>query len=125
MKEFRVSVPNRPGQLAVISEALSRRLVNIRSVAGIGAAGPLITFITDNEEAARQALQELGVQFEEVEVLTATLSDRPGELAKLAKKLAEAQVNLDSIYVLSTRPGATEVAFTVDDLERARQVLAS
>jgi len=53
MMEFRVHVPDRPGQLALVSEALSQKLVNIRSVAGVGSAGPVITFITDNDGRAR------------------------------------------------------------------------
>jgi len=123
MMEFRVHVPDRPGQLALVSEALSRKLVNIRSVAGVGAAGPVITFITDNDEQARGVLHELGLKFEEAEVLSVTLSDRPGELARVAHKLAKAGINVDSIHVLRAGTGETEVALTVSDPEGAMQVL--
>ncbi len=123
MREFRVSVLNEPGQLALVSAALSQKLVNIRTVAGFGAAGPVVTFITDHEERAREALDELGLRYEEAEVLSVTLSDQPGELARISRALADAHLNIDSIYVLATRQGQTDIALTVSDPGKARQVL--
>lgn len=123
MKEFRVSVPNEPGQLALVSAALSQKLVNIRTVAGFGAAGPVVTFITDHDGRAREALDELGLRYEEVEVLTVTLSDKPGELARISRTLADAHLNIDSIYVLSNREGLIDIALTVNDPDKARAVL--
>lgn len=123
MKEFRVSVLDQPGQLALVSAALSQKLVNIRTIAGIGSGGPVVTFISDNEQHAREALEELGLEYRETEVISIKLSDEPGELAKLTHRLAEDQINIDSIYVLGTENRQTEIAFTVDQLEKAKTVL--
>jgi len=123
MQEFRVSVLDEPGQLALVSAALSQKLVNIRTVAGIGTAGPVITFITDKDEQAREALDELGLSYKVSDVLSVTLSDEPGELAKLSKKLAEAEININSIYVLGTHNKHTEIVFTASDIAKAKMVL--
>ncbi len=123
MKEFRVSVLDQPGQLALVSAALSQKLVNIRSVAGISSAGPVITFISDQEEQAREALDELGLEYQESDVINIKLSDEPGELANLTHKLAEADINIDSIYVLGTQDRQTEFAITVNHLEKAKEVM--
>lgn len=123
MKEFRVSILNEPGQLALVTAALSQKLVNIRTVSGIGQSGPMITFITDNDEQASKALDELGLSYQVVEVLTITLSDHPGELAKVTKVLGDAHINIDSIYVLSTSEGHINIAMTVSDLEQAKSLL--
>jgi hypothetical protein len=123
MQEFRVSVLDEPGQLALVSAALSQKLVNIRTVAGISSVGPMITFITDDHEQARVALDELGLNYEATNVLTVNLSDEPGELAKLSRMLAEAEININSIYVLGTQNKHTEIAMTVSDVEKAKTLL--
>jgi len=125
MKEFRVEVPNRPGELARVAEALGQRGVNLLTVAGIGAgaASPVLALVADKEAEARVTLQDLGVSFREVELLTVKVPDRPGELGKLARQLGDAQVNIDSIYLLSKGAGEAELALTVSDPAKAKQVL--
>ncbi|HEY5595714.1 MAG TPA: ACT domain-containing protein [Candidatus Bipolaricaulota bacterium] len=123
MKEFRVKVVERPGQLALVKAALSQKLTDIHMMAGLGSAGPLITFIAENEAQARATLKELGLSYEEVEILTVILSDQPGELAKLARKLGDANININSIHVLGTQNQQTKVALTVSDAAKAKQVL--
>lgn len=124
MKEFRVKVVERPGQLALVKAALSQKLTGMHMMAGLGSAGPLITFIAEDEGQARATLKELGLSYEEVEILTVTLSDQPGELAKLARKLGDANININSIHVLGTQNQQTKVALTVSDVPKAKQVLA-
>ena len=49
--------------------------------------------------------------------------DRPGELAKVAKKLGKANINIRSIYIIGQKNGKTEVALVVDDMNRAMDLL--
>ncbi len=121
-KEFRILLPNQPGQLVRVCEALSKRNVNIRTVAGIAGA-TLLAIVTAQEDQTRAAFKELGLSFHEKELLTVNLVDRPGELATLAKKLADNNINIESIYVLRASASEVEIAFTVNDLEKAKQVL--
>lgn len=123
MKEFRIKVVERPGQLALVKAALSQKLTDIHMMAGLGSAGPLITFIAENEGQARATLKELGLSYEEVEILTVILSDQPGELAKLARKLGDANININSIHVLGTQDQQTKVALTVSDAAKAKRAL--
>lgn len=44
-KEFRITLPNEPGQLARLGEVLGSRGINIMTVAAIGAANPVFCFI--------------------------------------------------------------------------------
>jgi len=123
MKEFRVLLPNEPGQLAHVGEALSRRGVNILTVAAIGAANPAVALVADKEDMARGVLEELGLGFEEVELLTLNVPNRPGELSTFAKKLGDAKINIESIYLLEASGEEAKVALTVNDAARAREVL--
>jgi len=122
-KEFRISLPNEPGQLARVSEALGRRGVNILSVAAIGAVNPVITLVADQEDKTRETLEELGLSFKEVELLTVDVPHRPGELGTLAKKMGDADINIESIYLLEESGGEVKVALTVSDLTKAKQEL--
>jgi hypothetical protein len=121
MKEFRVSLFNRPGQLARVSGALGQRGVNITTLAATGIG--ILALVTDQEEQTRTALKDLGLSFQERELLTVKLPDRPGELGNFAKKLADSEINIESIYLMDRVGDEVEVSFTVSDVPKARQVL--
>jgi hypothetical protein len=122
-KEFRISLPNRPGQLARLAEDLGRRGANILAVAGIGTAKPVMALVVDQEDKAREALKNLHLKFRELEILMVDVLHRPGELGIFARKLAEAKINIQSIYLLEGSVGEIKVALTVSDPDKARQVL--
>ncbi|NIM58944.1 MAG: hypothetical protein GTO16_08385 [Candidatus Aminicenantes bacterium] len=123
MKEFRVFLPNEPGQLANVGEALSKQGVNILTVAAIGAVNPAVALVVDEEDKARVVLEGLSLSFEEVELLTLNVPNRPGELSNFAKKLGDAKINIESIYLLEASGEEAKVALTVSDVVRAREVL--
>jgi hypothetical protein len=122
-KEFRITLPNEPGQLARVCEALGHRGVNILSVAAIGAANPVVALVADKENKTREALEELGLGFQEVELLTVDMPHRPGELSTFTKKMGDANINIESIYLLEESSGEVKVALTVSDLAKAKQEL--
>ena len=121
MKEFRVSLSNRPGQLARVSGALGQRGVNIITLAATGIG--ILALVTDQEERTRTALKDLGLSFQERELLTVKLPNRPGELGNFAKKLADSEINIESIYLIDRIGDEVEVSFTVSDVPRAKQIL--
>jgi hypothetical protein len=96
--------------------------VNIRTIAGIAGTNRL-AMVTDQEDPTKEVLQKLGLSFEEVELLTVRLVDKPGTLAGFARKLADANINIESIYRLGVTADGVEVAFTVSDIDKAKQVL--
>ncbi|MDH3365264.1 MAG: ACT domain-containing protein [Thermoplasmata archaeon] len=124
MKEFDVFVQNKPGELAKICEVLGSNGVNIKAIASERQhSRPQIRIVTDDEATTKSSLKKVGVSFELKNVLTVSLSDRPGELGKMARRLAKAMVNVDSIYIISKENGMTEMALTVDNLKKAKEAL--
>ncbi len=124
MKEFRLSLSHRPGELANVAETLARKGVNLKSVAGFAEGNKAtIALVGHDVNALRQALQEARIRFEEVELLTATLDDEPGALADLTAKLSNASVNLTSIYVLGREGHKVQLGLTTDQPARAKKVL--
>jgi hypothetical protein len=122
-KEFRISLTNAPGQLARVGEALGSRGVNILTIAAMGADSSVIVLVTDQEDKAREALGELGLSFQEAELLTTGIPHQPGTLGALAKKMADANINIESIYLLGASVEEVKLAFTVSDPGKAKEIL--
>jgi hypothetical protein len=124
LKEFDVYVQNKPGELAKVCEMLGTHGVNIKAIASErGNARPMIRIVTDDETTAKSALGRSGISYDLRDVIAVKLTDRPGELGKIARKLAKAMVNVDSIYIIGKEGGTTDVAFTVDNFQRAEDAL--
>jgi hypothetical protein len=124
MKEFSVTLTNQPGQLAALAGRLADAGVHIESLAAIGSdTESLVRFMPDDAVAARRVLEETGVHFDERPVLDTFLPDEPGALAELTRKLANADVNIDSIYLLHSNAEGLHFAVTVDDPNLAREHL--
>ena len=64
------------------------------------------------------------VGHEERRVLTTVLSHRPGALATLTQSLADAEINIDGLYVLHSHQDEIELAIAVGDAEAARAAIA-
>lgn len=121
MKEFKVFITNKAGELARVTEALATHAVNIRALASEGGSSKaFLRVVTGDVATTEKALKGAGLTFELNEILDLELIDRPGELAKVARRLARRGVNVESIYILGTKNGKTLIAMTVSDMAKAR-----
>jgi len=125
-QQFIVQLRNEPGALAVLSEELARRGVDLRAIGGggLGDSGHLI-MTTADDDAARQVLVDGGYTFFEGESLLAEVDDRPGGMAHLARRLADAGVNIQGHLFLGRWGDRAMFAFVVDRPELARPILES
>jgi hypothetical protein len=124
VKEFDVYVQNKPGELAKVCEMLGNHGVNIRAIASErNHEWPMIKIVTDDEATAKSAFSRSGILYGLRDVVSVKMPDRPGELGKVARKLAKAMINVDSIYILGKDGRSTEIAFTVDNQQKAESVL--
>ena len=98
--ELRVLLDDKPGSVAAVAEALGKAGVNIDALAGMptgGGKGDIRVVVTDAAKA-KSALEAAGQKVDRSrEVLVVDLADKPGELARTARTLANAGINLDSI----------------------------
>ena len=123
-KDLTISVEDRPGELARIGEALGQAGVNIEGVAGFVSEGRgIIHLLVEDAAGARAALEGAGIVVsEEADALVADLSadaDRPGALGEMARKIADAGVNLRAVYIATH---SRAVAVTSDN-DRAQGAL--
>jgi hypothetical protein len=119
-----VYVQNKPGELARVCETLGDHGVNIKAIASERAHDrPMIKIVTDDEVSAKSALARSGISYDLRDVVAVKMADRPGELGKISRKLARAMVNVDSIYILGKDGPNTDIAFTVDNAQKAEAAL--
>jgi len=121
MKDLAIALENRPGALAEMGEALGRAGVSVEGGgAWISGAEAIAHFLFEDGGAARRALEAAGIRvLEEREVLLLRLKqDVPGQLGLLARRMAEAGVNIEVLY----SDHEHRLVLVVDDLARGRKV---
>ena len=123
-RQFVVQVPNRPGQMAELAEQMAAAGVDLRAIGGggLGDYGHFILTSAD-DDAARRVLEEGNWTFIEGESLLAEVDDKPGGMARLARALADAGVNVHGHLFLGRWSDRATFAFIVDDPEKARPIL--
>jgi hypothetical protein len=125
MKEFTITIEDKPGALGRCFLALAERGVNILAFQSYVEEGEsLARLLVDDPAGAVDVLGGLRMIFEQTEVAAIRLVHRPGELGRAAARLGEKQINIDYSYC-GLEPGSTEVlaVFGVDNLPKAASAL--
>lgn len=127
MKEITVVSKNEVGTLAAIAEALGNVGVNIEAISAYEKdSNAVFRVVTNDVITATKALSRIpDTKVHEGSVLLIKLQNRPGELGKLTRKLANKSINLESVYIVSKQNDFTEVAVkpAQSDFEKTREVL--
>jgi hypothetical protein len=123
-KQFVVQLPNEPGSLAYLAEALAGAGVDLRAIGGggLGEYGHVI-MTTADDDTARAVLEEGGYVFWEGESILTEVDDAPGGMARLARRLADAGVNVYGHLFLGRWGDRAMFAFVVDKPDVARPIL--
>jgi hypothetical protein len=119
--DLTIFLEDRPGTLAQLGETLGQGGINIEGGCGFPCDGEgIIHLLVEDSPAARKSLKDAGIQVrDEREVLVTAVQDRPGELGNLARRIANAGVNIDLFYLTASG----QLVLGVDDLEKARAAL--
>jgi len=124
MKEIFLQVGDRVGILAEVAEILGNYGINIEAISayGDGQRG-LIRLVTNDSETARRVLERRGYAPQLKEAMVIQMKNRPGELAKYAKKIAAANINIEAVYLLSKTKDTVELIVCADNLDKLKEVL--
>jgi hypothetical protein len=123
-KQLSVMVENKRGALAELCSKLAEKAINILGLMVPEQAGVApVRLVVNNIDPARKTLNELGLKYTEEDVLLVHLSDRPGALGKLTRKLADRDVDVKYAYGTILK-GAGRAAFVlaVSDIEGAEKI---
>ena len=127
MKEIVVVTANDVGALAAIAEAIGGLGVNIEAISAYGLSGKAVfRIITNDVTSTMKAISRIpNVQVQEAETIIYQMINRPGELGKITRKLANKGVNVESLYIVSKKQDFTEVAIRPleKDMAKAKDAL--
>jgi hypothetical protein len=121
-----VDLEDRPGSVAAVAEALATKGINITSLAGATSRGTgSAVFLTNDEAVTRKALAEGRFNVREIEVVPHSIEDRAGAFAEVARRLADAGVNLAAVLPTGVSGGKVGIAFATVDVAKAREALGT
>ena len=127
VKEFSISLVNKPGVLAGILKALGRAKVDCLAMTIADSADlGVLHLVVDQADVAEKVLAQLNLPMTSTDVLQIELDNKSGALADVAGKLAKAHINIAYAYCTSGgRGGRTTGIINVENIAKAIKVLAA
>ena len=124
MPRIIVMAKNEVGVIADISRVLADNEINIETISteSLDDKGS-ISLTTDDYDGALRALTEAGFKTVTDDSLLVSLRDEPGALAKVAEKLKQGGVNIQSLQIVDRRGDYTTVAILTDDRAKTEGLL--
>ncbi|HLC48714.1 MAG TPA: ACT domain-containing protein [Candidatus Norongarragalinales archaeon] len=124
-REITVVARDRIGLLADITEALSRSKINIDTISAESSSrNAIIRILTRDAQQAKKVLEEVGFKVLDSDALVIGIPDRPGEIAKISRMMADHKINIESLYVMNKEGGETvAAALKTDNYDAARKLL--
>jgi len=124
MRDCSIQLTNHAGDLARVAQALARRGVNIKALAGMSIGDTAMArILPDDIVVARSALEAAKIRFSESEVHLVLLENKAGILADVTHRLAEAGINLEAVYVTGIADDLVELAIVSDNPKKAKKIL--
>lgn len=119
--DLTVGLVNQPGTLLRASDALGRAGVNIEGACGYVCDGQGVYHVlVEDAQRARSALIDAGLEIQAERGVVATpVENRPGSAAAVLRRVADAQVNIDLLYVTADR----RLVLGGDDLSAIKKAL--
>lgn len=124
VKQLSVLVENKRGALAELCSELAKLAVNILALSVPEQAGVApVRLVVNQIDAAKKIFGSLGLKYDEEEVIAARVSDRPGALGKLTRKLADHNIDIKYAYgSILKGVGAAVVILAVSDVAAAAKI---
>jgi hypothetical protein len=123
--EFVIRMEDRPGTLGKFARRLAERGVNVLALQSTPFEGQSqVRLVVDNASTAKTVLDSEHVSYTENKVAQVSLPHRPGELARAASQLGEANININHVYCgIEPRSNHPLLIFGVADADQASTIL--
>ena len=98
-KQLAIFLDNRPGTLARLADALGAAKINIYAISTSDTVDhSVIRLVVDDYRRALNLFEEHGTLVVEDDVIMIEGDNKPGSLARIAHKLANANINIEYCY---------------------------
>jgi len=124
LKDLTVILKNQPGTLADMGEVLGKMGINMEGLCGFPLKDEaVIHILVEDETTTRWALEEAGFEVRAIRDVIVMdighIAGKAGSGGKMARKIGDAGVNIDLIYLAENN----RIVVGVDDLDKAKAVL--
>jgi hypothetical protein len=124
VKEISFTMSNKVGLLSEVTTAIAGAKVNITAICAYGMEGTAYFMMTiDSNSKAKKALASLGVAIEEKDVVEVEVLDKPGELQKVSKRIADAGIDIEYMYATASSGKKETCIFMTSDNTKAIKVI--
>ena len=98
-RQLMIRVDDRVGTLAEVTTFISSSGINQIAICAYEANGVVaMMFVTEDNNAAKNILEQHHFQVQEEEVILLTIDNKPGALQRITDKIASAGINLRLMY---------------------------
>jgi hypothetical protein len=124
VKEISFTIPNKVGLLSEVTTAIARAKANISAICAYAMENnAYFNLTTDSNAKAKKALAPLGIGIEEKDVVEVEMPNKSGELEKVAKKIADAGIDIDYMYGTAKAGKTATCVFKTSDNQKAIKVI--
>jgi hypothetical protein len=124
MHHLTIVAQNRSGLLVELSALLASNGINIADIEGKAhGADAIIQIDVDRHEDALRVLAEEQFHVVADDSLLVRIPDQPGELANIAKRLADEKIDISAIRVVQRHANFSVISVNCDKNDAARAVL--
>jgi hypothetical protein len=124
LKQFSVFMPNRPGALSMLARLFSDKGINLLGIASeVRDDSGVVRIAVAQDVDASAILSQGGFSSVETSLLAVDLDDKPGELFRVARMLADGKINITTVYGTAGRNGASRVLLAVENVQKALALL--
>ncbi len=107
-KQLVITVDNRVGSLAEVTNVVSSSGINLLAVCAYGVDNKgVIMFVSDNNDQAKKLLKTKKYDVREEEIILVSLDNKPGTLKTITKKIADVGIDINLIYGSVDKGGKT------------------
>lgn len=123
-KQVSFTMPDRVGLLSEITTAIAKVKVNITAICAYEMEDKAFFMLsTDANARAKKALGQFGVEIREDDVISVDLPNKVGELQKVAKKIADAGININYMYGTASAGKSSICVFKTADDKKAIKLI--
>lgn len=124
MKDLTVIVKHKPGSLADMGKILGKNNINIEGLCGFPQKDEgIIHILVEDDTTTRWILEDAGFEVRAVRDVIVfdigNIAGKPGTGGKMARKIGNAGVNIDLIYLAENN----RIVIGVDNLDKAHEAL--
>ena len=125
IKQFSVFTPNKPGTLSSLTKLFADNKINLMGIASeVRDDSGTVRLAVAGDADVSALLSGAGFPSVESRLLSVEVPDRPGELHKVADLLAQAKINITTVYGTVVDGNATRLLIATEDTDQAFKILS-